>query len=209
MSLAEELLRKGLGELGVPHSDGQVAALLAYLGELRRWNRAYSLTGLKTERDMVIKHLLDSCLYLRALEAEGLGPGSAADVGSGAGLPGVPMKILRPEAEVYLIEPTGKKAAFLRHVVRTLGLRGVEVLEKRVEEVRGIEVEAAVTRALYSAADFVGKAAHIVRKGGVFVLSKGPSAAREAGEVGLPLEILEMHLPLSDIRRYMVVIRNG
>ncbi|GAB4388723.1 MAG: hypothetical protein Kow0025_09730 [Thermodesulfovibrionales bacterium] len=198
-----------MAELGMPLGDGQAAAFMAYLAELKRWNRAYSLTGLREDGEIVVKHFLDSALYLKALDAWGLAPRSAADVGSGAGFPGIPMKLLRPEAEVFLLEPTGKKAAFLRHMARTLGLEGVQVLEKRVEEARGLAVEAAVTRALWGARDFVARAAHIVTAGGVFVLSKGPSARLEEETEGLAHETMEMAIPLSDIKRRMVVIRNG
>lgn len=205
MRQRESLLLKGLEELGIAHSEGTVEPFMVYLEELKKWNRAYSLTGLKTDRDMVIKHFLDSCLYLKALE--GTGSSEVADVGSGAGFPGVPLKILSPETEVFLIEPSGKKAAFLRHIVRRLGLKGIEVLERRLEEVRDVQVDAALTRALFKAGEFLARASHIVREGGLFVLSKGPRVREELKEAGFQYELRVMSIPFSEIRRYMVLIR--
>ncbi len=202
----DKLLREGLGQLGMAMSGGQADAFALYLRELRRWNRAYSLTSLKDEGDIVIKHFLDSCLYLLALPADAR---SVADVGSGAGFPGVPLKIMRPGLEVVLIEPNGKKAAFLRHMGRTLGLGGLEVLHRRLEDVEGLQVDVAVTRALYAVGEFVRKAAHIVRDGGLFVLSKGPRVARELRGLSLRYELLEAALPMTDIRRTLVMLRKA
>jgi 16S rRNA (guanine527-N7)-methyltransferase len=205
MRQREGLLLRGLEELGISAPQGAAGSFMRYLEELKKWNRAYSLTGLRTDREIVIKHFLDSCLYLKALE--GTGSFRVADVGSGAGFPGVPLKILRPEAEVLLIEPSGKKAAFLRHIVRTLGLRGVDVLERRLEEVLEVQVDAALTRALFKAGQFRLRASHIVRQGGLFVLSKGPRVREELKEAGFQYELKVMAIPFSDIRRYMVLIR--
>lgn len=204
MTRGEKTLLEGLEALGISPAREQVDSFMTYLHELKRWNRAYSLTGLKTDEEIIVKHFLDSCLYLNALES---GVSRLADVGSGAGFPGIPVKILRPEMEVYLIEPSRKKAAFLRHMIRTLSLRGITPLEKPLEGVRDIEVDAALTRALFSVEDFVRKASHIVRKHGLFVLSKGPRVRKELERSTLGYELRVLPLPLSDIKRYFVIIR--
>jgi 16S rRNA (guanine527-N7)-methyltransferase len=200
----DELLIKGLRELGLGPSEEQARKFMAYLGELRRWQRAMSLTSLRSEEDIVVKHFVDSCLYLGVLPADAA---SVADVGSGAGFPGLPLKIMRPGLRVHLIESSAKKCSFLRHMQRTLELGGLEVIESRVEDVRGLRVDAALTRALFSVEDFVRKASHIVREGGVFVLNKGPKAKEEVEGSSLHCEVVPVELPIAGATRNLVVVR--
>jgi 16S rRNA (guanine527-N7)-methyltransferase len=202
----EKVLLRGLEALGFSPDREQMNSFMAYLDELKRWNRAYSLTGLKTDEEVIVKHFLDSCLYLGVLGPE---VSRLADVGSGAGFPGIPIKIMRPETEVCLIEPSRKKSAFLRHIIRTLGLEGIVAVEERIEGVRDIEVDAALTRALFRVEDFVRYAAHIVRKHGLFVLSKGPKVREELKGSNLRYDLRVLPLPLSDIKRYFVIIRKA
>lgn len=195
---------QGLDALGLESPDGAVERFLAYLGEIKKWRRTAALTSLRKDEDIVVRHFLDSCLYLSVL-----GPGveSIADVGSGAGLPGIPMKIMRPGIKLFLVEPGRKKCAFLRHVKRSLALESVTVVEKRVEDAEGIAVDAAVTRALFKAGEFAEKAARIVRPGGIFVMSKGPRVREELAGLALSYTVHEMPLPMGDAVRYLVVIR--
>jgi len=177
----DELIKDGLIELGLTPSTEQINAFITYLFELKRWNKAYNLTGLKTDEDIIIKHFLDSLLYLKAMPE---GKISVADIGSGAGFPGIPIKIIRPETEMYLIEPSRKKSAFLRHIIKELQLKKIEVIEKRIEETKGIQelplsVDVAVTRALFSIKEFIKKASHIVKQGGILILNKGPKVNEE------------------------------
>lgn len=205
----DEIINKGLEELGYKPGEALAGKFITYLEELKRWNRAYNLTSLKTDEDIIIRHFLDSALYLKVLEAVSIlskkPPVAVADVGSGAGFPGIPIKLLKPALKFYLIEPSRKKSAFLRHIIKTLGLSGIEVLEKRVEDVRGMEVDVALTRALFKTADFIKKAGHIVKKDGFFVLSKGPAVKEELKDIGVRYELITLDLPLSGIKRRMVL----
>ena len=106
-----ELLKDGLRKLGISAGEEAIGAFLLYLEELKKWNRAHNLTSITDDREIVIKHFLDSALFLEAVHGRGR---RIADVGSGAGFPGIPLKILRPDLEISLIEPSGKKCAFLR-----------------------------------------------------------------------------------------------
>jgi len=204
-------IEKGLRGLGLVPSEWQVNAFVLYLRELKKWNRAYNLTALKTDEDIIIKHFLDSLLYLRAMPE---GKIKVADIGSGAGFPGIPMKIVRPEVEMYLIEPSRKKAAFLRHVIRIVGLEEIEVIEKRLEDMRAVEeslssVDVAVTRALFDIEEFIKKAAPILKQNGLFILSKGPKIKDELKAlVGKSYDMLTLSLPLApDIKRNIVIIK--
>ena len=205
----DEFIKEGLIELGLTPLGEQIDAFITYLFELKKWNKAYNLTGLKTDEDIIIKHFFDSLLYIKAMLEEKI---SVADIGSGAGFPGIPIKIIRPEIEMYLIEPSRKKSAFLGHVIRELKLKKVEVIEKRIEEIEGIQesalsVDVAVTRALFSIKDFIKKASHIVKKGGILILNKGPKVNEEIKALkGIRYEILTLKLPLSEIKRNIVVV---
>lgn len=168
----KEFLHEGLKELGIEPSDSIISRFMMYIRELKKWSRAYNLTAIKEDRDIVIKHFLDSLLYLTAVPE---GRWNICDIGSGAGFPGVPIAIVRPELNIVLNEPSRKKAAFLRHIRRMLFLDNVEVLECRVEDIRDRLFDIVATRALFSIRDLIKKAKHIVKKDGFFILSKGPA----------------------------------
>jgi len=209
-----EVLKKGIIELGLTPSKEQINAFMTYLSELKKWNKAYNLTGLKKDEDIIIKHFLDSLLYLKAIpvgiDSYRDGEIRFADVGSGAGFPGIPIKIMRQEINMYLIEPSRKKSAFLRHMIRRLELKQIEVIEKRIEEIKvnkelPLLVDVVVTRALFSIKDFLKKASHIVRQGGIFILNKGPKVEEELKMLqNVKHKVLPINLPFSDIKRYLI-----
>ena len=207
--MTKELLKEGLSELGLIPAEEQINAFMIYLSELKKWNKAYNLTGIKKDEDIVIKHFLDSLLYLKAMPTGEL---RVADVGSGAGFPGIPIKIIRPEIHMYLIEPTGKKRLFLSNIIRQLDLKKIEVIEKRIEEVNvnqelALPVDIAVTRALFDIKEFIKRSSHIVKKGGIIILNKGPKVKEELNMLkDVKYEILTIKLPLSDINRHIVIV---
>lgn len=200
----EGLLRDGCRTLGIPCTELQIQAFLLYLAELKKWNRACNLTGLKTDRDIIQKHFLDSLLYLSVL------PGhvrSIADIGSGAGFPGIPLAVVSPALSVYLIEPTKKKAVFLRHMAKVLGLQKIIVIEKRLEEIRDLKVDIAVSRALLSVEDAKEKAAGLIHSGGALILSKGPKILKELRDSLVSgITVHPLMLPFINITRYLVVV---
>ncbi|GAB4487176.1 MAG: 16S rRNA (guanine(527)-N(7))-methyltransferase RsmG [Thermodesulfovibrionales bacterium] len=205
MTRPEDLLRTGLAELGIPFGEDQVRLFLSCLAELKKWNKAHNLTSLRTDRDIIVKHFLDSLLFLGAVPAHAH---SLADVGSGAGFPGVPITIMRPDLRVVLIEPTKKKAVFLRHVCHLLGLEGVEVRDQRLEEIEGLRVDVAVTRALFSVKDFMEKTQAILAAGGTLILSKGPDLDREMKDLDQSrISVSTQRLPLEQADRFLVVVR--
>lgn len=200
-----ELLRKGLEEPGyIPEAD-LLSAFIIYLSELKKWNKAYNLTSLRKDEDIVIKHFLDSLLYLNVMPH---GEIKVADIGSGAGFPGIPIKIIRPEIKMYLVEPSGKKSAFLRHIIKFLQLQNIEVIEERVENIKeSFLVDVAVTRALFTIEDFIKKVSHIVKHGGLLIHSKGPKVKEDLQRIkDVKYEIIPCNLPLTKITRYIVAV---
>ena len=203
----EALLTKGLQELSHSYSGEQVGSFMTYLTELKKWSKAYNLTSIRTDEDIITKHFLDSLLYLKAMPQGGI---SVMDIGSGAGFPGIPMKIMRPEIAMYLVEPIRKKAAFLKHIISALKLEDILVVEKRVEDLESMDVDVAVTRALFDIKDFCKKVFPVLERGGMLVISKGPKVNEELKAIekeGLTYKVLNILLPLTDIKRFIVVIK--
>jgi 16S rRNA (guanine527-N7)-methyltransferase len=205
MTDASDLLKTGIEELGLKYSEKQIRAFLEYLSELKKWNKAYNLTGLKSDRDIIIKHFLDSLLYAKLLPPEAL---TLADIGSGAGFPGIPLKIMFPTLKVFLIEPTQKKAIFLRHVCSRLQLWNIEIIDKSIEDVKGLKVDVAVTRALYSIGEFIEKTKDILNEKGILILSKGPKYEEELQrQESQNIAVRDCRLPFEKIIRYLVIVR--
>jgi 16S rRNA (guanine527-N7)-methyltransferase len=174
-----DLLRAGLDRLGEPDPGGaKRSALLTYLRLLERWNRAYNLTAVRDPREMVARHLLDALAVLPWVPA-----GRLLDAGTGAGLPGVPLAIARPDLEVTLLDSAGKKIRFLNQVRRELGLPNIRPVQARLEDYRPeAPFDAIVSRAFASLADFAAAARRLT--GGALLLAmKGRHPAGELQEL--------------------------
>lgn len=186
---------------------------MIYLSELKKWNRSYNLTALKTDKDIIIKHFLDSLLYTKAIPDGAI---HLADAGTGAGFPGMPIKIIRPEIDMTLIESSRKKAAFLRHMIRLLKLSAVTVLEQRLEDL-GREHDSLydiiVSRATFSIKEFLEIACPYIREKGILILNKGPRVLEELRKMEENLhlrksvkEFHKLQLPLEKVERYLIVL---
>ena len=171
---AAGLLDRGLRELKLDLALS--GPLLAYLAELEKWNAVYNLTAVRNPVEMVTRHLLDSLAVLPAME--GLAVSRLLDVGSGAGLPGIPLALARPQWHVALLDSNGKKARFLRHAVRTLGLTNASVIESRVEtpdEQSQNEplYDGIISRAFSSLGEFLTLTEPMLADGGHWLAMKG------------------------------------
>jgi 16S rRNA (guanine527-N7)-methyltransferase len=137
-----ERLAHGAATLGVNLTEADAARLLRLLDELERWNRTYNLTAIRDRDLMLTHHLLDSLAIHSDLHGT-----SVADVGTGAGFPGLPLAVLNPERRFTLIDSNGKKIRFVQHAARTLGLSNVEGLHGRAETITGRVFDTVVARA--------------------------------------------------------------
>lgn len=155
-------LAEGIAALGLDLPAGAEDRLAAYLALLVKWNKVYNLTAIRDPREMVTHHLLDSLAVLPVLEKSALAGRCVrlADIGSGAGLPGIVLAIVRPGWSITSVEAVEKKAAFQRQAKIELGLDNVVVHCGRVEELRDT-FDAAISRAFASLADFIGLAGHL------------------------------------------------
>lgn len=132
LALFVDVLVEEASIFGIQLNRGQVSAFTSYYGELERWNKKVSLTSIHDTKEVAIKHFLDSLLYSQAVERRN--NASLLDVGSGAGFPGLPLKILVPELHMTLLEPNEKKTSFLRHIIGTLDLRDVSVVSSNLRD---------------------------------------------------------------------------
>lgn len=165
----ESRLAAGLEALGLALAPAQVEALLRLVEELADWNARFNLTAIREPADVVDKHLLDSLAVLPRLK--GL---AVADIGTGAGFPGLPLAIADPDRRYTLVESTGKKATFVRHAAAVLNLPNVEVVQARAEAYKpSRSFDSVISRALGSLSDFVRVAGHLVGRGGRLLAMKG------------------------------------
>jgi 16S rRNA (guanine527-N7)-methyltransferase len=210
------LLREGAAALGLELSPGALEQFREYLAQLQLWNARINLTALKDDRDIVIKHFLDSLAAMPFLDR----PPSLADLGSGAGFPGLALKLARPEMALTLVEARQKKAAFLEYLASHLRLTGVEVaqvhLTPAIARQWGTRFAAVVTRAAFCLEIFLPLAAPLLLPGGVALALKGPhlppgelaGAENLLHPLGLePLELFSYNLPLTGEPRSAVRTR--
>lgn len=183
----ETKLAGGLAAMGIDLPLDAQAKLLAYLELLAKWNHAYNLTAVRDTVEMVARHLLDSLAVLPFLHGMTL-----ADLGSGAGLPGIPLAIARPDIHVTLVESNGKKARFLCEAVRSLPLANVTVAQARVQDVSG--TFATVTaRAFASLADMLAWGGHLLADDGRWLALKGAADPGEIATVPVEFRVLATH----------------
>jgi 16S rRNA (guanine527-N7)-methyltransferase len=187
----EPRLREGAAALGAPLDDGQASRLLSYLALVTKWNRVYNLTAVRDPAAMLVQHLLDSLSVIRPLvRHQGSGPFRLLDVGSGAGLPGVVIALVLPEAEVTCVDTVGKKASFIQQVAAELGLRNLRSEHARVEQLAPKQAEVVTSRAFASLADFVELTRPHLKEGGVWMAMKGKAPTDELAALPADVEVL-------------------
>ena len=205
----QERLRAGIDALALDLGAEAEAKLRRYLGLLAKWNRTYNLTAVRDEAEMVGVHLLDSLAVLPHLG----NISSLADVGSGAGLPGIPLALARPELQVTLIESSQKKASFLQQAKIELELANVGIHCGRVEQATGLPpFDAVISRAFSELAEFVRLAGHLLAPGGRLMAMKGllPQEEIERLPDGWRLaRVLPLAVPGLAAQRHLIVIERA
>jgi 16S rRNA (guanine527-N7)-methyltransferase len=200
---ARDELDAGLAALDL--APALAGPLLAYLALLDRWNRTYNLTAIRDPREMVAKHLLDS-LAMHPFA----GDGALADLGTGAGLPGIPLAIADPGLQVTLVESNGKKARFLREAVRTLKLPNARVAEARIESLDMPGMFDAITaRALATLPLILELGGHLLKPEGKLLAMKGAVPADEIAALppGWQVARIEpLQVPGLSAERHLVVV---
>ena len=198
-------LQDGVSLLNLPMTENQQSLLLEYVQRLIHWNKAYNLVSCSDPQDLIYRHLLDSLSVFPWLEGS-----RCVDVGSGAGLPGIPLAIMCPERRFLLLDSNGKRCKFLYQTKLALQLENVEVHRGRCEQYQPAQgFDNVISRAFASLADFIQFSSHLVTDNGRLLAMKGQLTEQELCEVHLPYNVAACHqldVPGLDAERCLVVI---
>lgn len=201
-------LERGLEALGLRLSDEQCMKLLQFLKLLAKWNRVYNLTAIRDPQAGVSAHLLDSLAITMYLKGRRI-----LDVGSGAGLPGIPLAIAKPEYEFVLLDSNQKKAAFLTQALAELQVRNASVVCERAETWRPTrKFDCIVCRALASLVEFVALTKHLLASGGVFAAMKGAYPHEEIAQLSAEYrlkQVVPLAIPELNAQRHLVLIESA
>jgi len=183
-----EKLDAGLAKLGLNLPEGVRGDLVAYVELLAKWNKAYNLTAIRNPDDMVTRHLLDSLAVVPYVQGEYI-----IDVGTGGGLPGIPLALVYPERRLVLLDSNSKKTRFLVQAKASLGLENVTVVHSRVEEYRPErQFDVVITRAFASVADILTGSRHLLTPQGEFLAMKGAVPEEELVELPQGFHLIEV-----------------
>ena len=198
-------LIEGAAKLGITLSDAQQDALLHYLSMLHKWNKVYALISRRDGEDWLARHLLDSLAVLPYINGS-----RVIDVGSGAGLPGIPLAIMCPDKQFTLLDSNSKKARFMTQALIELGLKNVTVVDQRAEAFQPEQgFDTVVSRAFATIADMLGVAAHLISPGGKFLAMKGVYPEQELQQLSAGYSVEAVHMleiPFQQGERHLAVV---
>ena len=204
MNLAQPLA-DGVAALGLSLDVSQQQKLLNYVALIAKWNKVYNLTAVRDPEAMITQHLLDSLTVLPHVTGPRL-----IDIGCGAGLPGIPLAIARPDWKIALLDSNHKKATFLRQACLELALTNIEVVCERVEEYQPEEkFDAAISRAFSDLGEFARLSAHLLTKDGKLCAMKGVYPHDEMGRLPPQIkvqEVIPLTVPGMDASRHLVMM---
>jgi len=203
MTAIADAIGQGMQQMGITPANSAVEPLAAYLDLLERWNRRFNLSAVRRPEDMVVRHVLDSLAVLPWLQ----GP-RILDVGSGAGLPGIPLAVVSPRWTFHLLDSNGKRVRFLRQAVLELKLANIQVVQARVEDYRPAErFDSVLARAFATLAEFVTAAGRLCAPQGRMLAFKGrhPDAELQALPAGWRTAgVYPLAVPGLDAARHLV-----
>jgi 16S rRNA (guanine527-N7)-methyltransferase len=208
-------LSEGAAAIGIRLGRTELDLFAVYYRELLLWNRRINLVSEKSSREIVIRHFLDSLTPAPSITRR---DGLLIDLGSGAGFPGIPLRIAFPELQLMLVESSRKKTSFLAHIVRTLSLEGVTVFRERIEALIGEKAlagsfDTVLSRAAFKLPQLIRMASFFLKPGGILIAMKGSDPREEMAEAEAMLTTAGMvheacrdfHLPGTDLSRKIIV----
>ncbi len=205
LELWQTQLQQGLTEMGLSLTTGQQQQLLQYLALLQKWNRGSNLTAVRDPAEMVPRHLLDSLSILGLLQGERI-----LDIGTGPGLPGIPLAIASPQRRYTLLDSNGKKSRFVQQVKLDLALAQVQVVQSRAEEfTQGEGFDIITSRALASLPKIVEWSQHLLAADGYLLAMKGSLPEVEMRELegrGAHIQVHPLRVPMSIGERHAILI---
>ena len=196
------ILESGLNALNLQHTPEQIEKLLAFIKLIAKWNKAYNLTAVRNNEDMARLHILDSLAILPHIEGK-----RVIDIGTGAGLPGIPLAIFLPEVEFVLLDSNAKKTRFVQQVILELKLKNVSVIHSRAEDYQPeLGFDIVTTRAFSSLPDMVTVTAHLLNPNGVILAMKGQIPEAELAEIKTTATLIPISVPEVEAERCLVRI---
>lgn len=199
-----ELLTRALENAHIILTPSVVGKLIQYVLLLNKWNQAYNLTSVRDPKEMLTRHILDSILVMPYLEGKRI-----LDIGSGGGLPGIPLALALPTMEFVLLDSNGKKTRFLTHVIQTLQISNVQVVHDRIEKYRPDQCfDSIITRAFATLTEFVKVSADLCCPEGRLLAMKGVYPAEEIAAISGEFStiVYALSVPGLEAQRHLVVI---
>jgi len=204
MENCRKILVSGIASLNLNVTDGQVDQLCDFIKLIEKWNKAYNLTAIRNREEMVRLHILDSLAIVPHVEGKRI-----IDIGTGAGLPGIPLAICLPEIGFTLLDSNAKKTRFVQQAALELKLKNVEVLHSRVEDYHPEQAyDAVLTRAFASLPDIVKLTAHLLTEDGVLLAMKGQNPEAELAGITAKKSVIPVSVPGADVERCLIRIQS-
>jgi 16S rRNA (guanine527-N7)-methyltransferase len=201
-------LPEGLSLLGLSLSEAGLQTTATYAALLQKWNKTYNLTAVRDPQGILALHLFDSLAVLPYLTP---GARNLIDIGSGAGLPGIPLAIARPDLSITLLDSNSKKSAFQRQAVIELGLRNVSVINARVEQFKPDKgYDLIISRAFSELADFVSASSHLLAPVGMWLAMKGLYPEKEIAALPLGVDVrgvFPLSVPGVEAERHLIALQ--
>ncbi|TAK62572.1 16S rRNA (guanine(527)-N(7))-methyltransferase RsmG [Methylobacter sp.] len=203
MDNCRKILVSGIASLNLNVTDENIDQLLNFIKLIEKWNKAYNLTAIRNREEMARLHILDSLSIIPHIESK-----RVIDIGTGAGLPGIPLAICLPEIDFTLLDSNAKKTRFVQQAVLELKLKNVEVIHSRVENYHPEQAyDAVLTRAFAGLADIMKLTAHLLAQDGVLLAMKGQTPDAELAEIAAKKSVISVSVPGADVERCLVRIQ--
>ncbi len=203
MESCKQILQHGLETLEIDYSTDQLETLLNFILLIEKWNKTYNLTAVRNKDDMARLHILDSLTILPFIQG-----GRVADIGTGAGLPGIPLAIFLPDVEFILIDSNSKKTRFVQQAILELKLKNVSVQHTRVESLQANSLFSTVTlRAFANLQDIINLTKHLIAPSGILLAMKGQQPSiEEIQALSTPHSVIQLTIPNVEAERCLIKI---
>lgn len=202
-----ENLNRLLEKTEIKLTDHQKSQLVGFVQLLDKWNKAYNLTSVRNPDEMLVKHIMDSLVVSPYLQGN-----CFIDVGTGPGLPGIPLAIANPDKQFVLLDSLGKRITFIKNALRELGIANVVPVQSRVEEFTERQFDGVLSRAFASLDDMLNWCYHLPNENGKFYALKGVYDETEVQQIKRPVELLDvitLNVPELVGERHLVLLKNA